>query len=262
MNTVEEQHIVARPAADDFLSIEGRFGLHARIEPGDDAFSVGPGRATRLITALEVQKTVDGYDLDCPYCGVFTSFMVEGSGGFDDLFLYQVVRCRRKDCWQLVFLKVLKNDDRVVEIYPYPNSTPESFSDSIPKAIREDMAEAMKCYHAGALRMAIVACRRVIQDIARDKKIDADSNREQIKAMLDKGIITAPMSDAAQEIRHFGGYGAHPQDDGLDNITKDIAAGMLDLTDWFLKVTYEMTGRATAFAKRRQAVKQPGGTKP
>ena len=101
-------------------------------------------------------------------------------------------------------------------------------------------------------------CRRVVQGIAKDKEILGDTNKEQIKAMRSAGLIAEPMFDAAHEIRHYGGYGAHPQDDGLDDITPAIAESLLELTNQFLQNIYVMAGRNAELAQRRQAVAQPG----
>jgi uncharacterized protein DUF4145 len=104
-------------------------------------------------------------------------------------------------------------------------------------------------------------CRRAIQDIAKNEHIEGDTNKEQIKNMRNSGLITKAMFDSAHEIRHYGGYGAHPQDDGLDDITPDIADSLLELTNQFLQNIYVMTGKNAELARRRQSVKQPGDTR-
>jgi len=99
-------------------------------------------------------------------------------------------------------------------------------------------------------------CRRVIQDIAKEKKLDGDTNKEQIKQMFDSGLITKALFDAAHEVRHFGGFAAHPQDDGLDNITPDIAGEMLEIVNQFANNIYVMPAKNAAFSKLRQQAKQ------
>lgn len=118
------------------------------------------------------------------------------------------------------------------------------------------MAEAVRCYHAKALRAAVIMCRRVIQGIAKQKKLEGDTNKDQIKQMFDSGLVTKALFDAAHEVRHFGGFAAHPQDDGLDNITSDAAQEMLEIISQFTNNIYVMPAKNAAFAKMRQQAKQ------
>jgi hypothetical protein len=101
----------------------------------------------------------------------------------------------------------------------------------------------------------------VIQDIAKDKGLQGATNKEQIKLLLGSGLITKSMFDSAHEIRHYGGFGAHPQDDDLDDITPQIADSLLELTNQFLDNIYVMTAKNAELAKRRQRIAQPGDPK-
>ena len=76
--------------------------------------------------------------------------------------------------------------------------------------------------------------------------------------MFDGSLITRALFDAAHEIRHYGGYGAHPQDDNLDDITPEIAENISVLTYQFLDHIYVMPAKTKELAARRQAAKQPG----
>ena len=58
--------------------------------------------------------------------------------------------------------------------------------------------------------------------------------KEEINDLLAKGLITKSLHAAAHEVRFFGNFGAHPRDDGLDNITREEADALLRLTQDFL----------------------------
>jgi hypothetical protein len=217
-------------------------------------------------------------DWDCPHCGFPVHFVLLDSANSDDRFdnaaagieektrnpefgymdktVYLVCRCPRSECRGIVFA-IADGRRQISAVYPYTRATADGFDRSIPHKIRDDFAEATRTFYASAFKSCVVMCRRVVQDIAKDKNISGDTNKQVIKAMHDSGLITKPMFDAAHEIRHYGGYGAHPQDDGLDDITPEIAESLLELTNQFLQNIYVMEGKNAALAKKRQQVKQP-----
>jgi Domain of unknown function (DUF4145) len=213
-------------------------------------------------------------DWDCPHCGFPVHFVLLDSASnkflFDDVgagteeetdsgFIekaYLVCRCPRSECRGVAFA-VADGRAHITAVYPYTRATADSLDPSIPSKIRDDFAEATRTFYANAYKSCVVMCRRVVQDIAKDKNIPGDTNKKVIKAMHDSGLITKPMFDAAHEIRHYGGYGAHPQDDGLDDITPEIAESLLELTNQFLQNIYVMEGKNVALAKKRQQAKQP-----
>jgi len=201
-------------------------------------------------------------DAVCPYCGVSVSLEEVGPArrgwngeDAESQYWYLTKQCPRKSCHGVVFVKV-NRDFALVESYPYPSVLPASFDDSIPIKVREDMAEAVRCYHARALRAAVIMCRRVIQDIAKEKKLDGDTNKEQIKRMFDSGLVTKALFDSAHEVRHFGGFAAHPQDDGLDDITLEIAQQMLEVVNQFASNIYVMPAKNANLSRIRQQAKQ------
>ena len=236
------------------------------------------------------RRKYEDLDWECPFCGFpvrlvlldSTELIFEGHGdpghgmmGIETTgdaagprqtwkYAYLVCQCPRNVCRRRIFVKVayIKTDDggigprTIVEAYPAANVSPNNFPDFIPRKIREDFAEASRCRNTKAFKGCVVMCRRVIQDIAKDKKIAGKTNKEQIKRMHVSGLITKAMFDSAHEIRHYGGFGAHPQDDGLDDITSAIAESLLVLTGQFLENIYVMTERNKELAKRRQQAKQ------
>lgn len=226
---------------------------------------------------LNYNQVPEFLDWDCPYCGRGVRLEMldsaEGSEQYPEVAgvqeegtlkcLYMICRCPREACRDKpIFVVYDKRFHRIEAAYPYTVASANSYPNSIPKKIREDFAEATRCRFSKACRACVVMCRRVIQDIAKDKHLGGSTNKEQIKLLLDSGLITKSMFDAAHEIRHYGGFGAHPQDDNLDDITPEIADSLLELTNQFLDNIYVMTAKNEELARRRQKVAQPGDPKP
>ena len=55
--------------------------------------------------------------------------------------------------------------------------------------------------------------------------------KDQIDSLHDRRLLTDSVKQAAHEIRFFGNFGAHPQDDGLDEITPEDARIIWALTN-------------------------------
>jgi hypothetical protein len=211
-------------------------------------------------------------DWDCPRCGVVVNLNTLDSAWTHDEMgspmagiegaqrSWLICQCPRTSCRAIVFViaEPVGSARQIKEVYPYTSASASTFSDSIPSNIREDFAEGSRCFFASAYKATVVMCRRVVQDIAQEKKLEGETIKTTIKNMYDAGLITKPLFDAAHEIRHFGGFGAHPQDDGLDNIGKDDAAEMLTMTNQFLEHIYVLAKQAAAFQDRRQQAAQPG----
>jgi len=117
---------------------------------------------------------------------------------------YIIAECPRASCKGKVFATIHwtpgGHGHEIAEAYPYPNATSASFPDSIPANIREDFAEASRCYHVTAYKAVVAMCRRVVQDIAREKSIDGRDPSEQIKQLYAQNLITKEMFETAQHV--------------------------------------------------------------
>jgi len=244
-------------------------------------------RGTGLLT-----DELEGLDWECPYCGKSIRLVAMDSAQSYDRFYpdkigvdveervetedgtvvkrtYFVCECPRKTCKGKIFAVVGKFEDgtpegttRIVESYPYPNVSATTLSASIPRLIREDFAEASRCFYAHSYKGVVVLCRRVVQDIVihlkETEKIEIEGRdpAEQIKELWRLGAITKDMFDTATHITQFGGFGAHPQNDGLDNISPALAERILEVTNQFLEALFVMRGRNKEFNKHIQEARQ------
>ena len=90
-------------------------------------------------------------------------------------------------------------------------------------------------------------CRRAIQasciaqGAGKDKKLVA-----QIDELATKGLITGPLKEFAHEVRLEGNTGAHPDTDGLDEVTDKDANAIIEFTREYLHHVYVMPAKLRA----------------
>lgn len=157
----------------------------------------------------------------------------------DDPWL--ICRCPTYLC-ELSFIIYDRLNDRVIRVYPLPDFDAKNYHQAIPEKVREDIAEAERCMHANAYKASVTMLRRAVQNIVLDKIKDPEIKSkklwEQIDELFNKGFITKYLKDTAHEIRHFGNFGAHPQDDNLENTTREDAEMIEELTFSFISAIY------------------------
>jgi hypothetical protein len=204
---------------------------------------------------------VEGLDWRCPFCGVTVAFrVIRGAESPNEVdrygYYYLLCRCPRKSCQKVVFARYNRLDGHLDEVFPHPDTSESSFPDSIPQRVREDIAEATRCHFADAYRGVVVMCRRALQNVAKDKKTEKRELKDQIKDLRDRGFITESLFDASHEIRHFGGFGAHPQDDGLDQTTKLDADAVFEFVQQLVQHVYILPAKTKELARKRQEIRQ------
>ena len=77
-------------------------------------------------------------------------------------------------------------------------------------------------------------------------QLGADPNKKlvaQIDELFSKGRITEPLKDFAHEVRLTGNDGAHPDKDGLDDVTEQDAADIIEFTTEYLHHVYVMPAK-------------------
>ena len=195
-------------------------------------------------------------DLTCPRCGHLVRAIPETPAIFhisehSDQYAYLVARCPRRLC-DVVLVIYDRLNEHVSHVFPLPHTEASSFHSSIPGEIKQDLAEAVRCIHAHAYRGTVVMARRAMQRIAVDKKAEGDDLKNQIDDLFKKGLVTKSLHDAAHEIRFFGNFGAHPRDDGLDDISREDARAVLALVQDFLTDLYVRPHETSELSKKRK----------
>lgn len=185
----------------------------------------------------------------CPHCGVVAT--ITPIGWTLDKW---IAKCDNPACGRSFFADVSytgfiaghPGEPSLLEftiIDTHPKYVPERH-ESIPENIWLDYAEAFKCYDADASKATVVMCRRAMQNACLGKgakKQDANgkwvSLKDQIKSAFPQKDYEL-LNKMAGEIKYLGDYGAHPQDDQIDDVRIDDAKTVLDFTGQILDIAY------------------------
>lgn len=176
-----------------------------------------------------------------------------------DNHAWLICRCPTNAC-KLSFIIYDRINDRVTKVYPLPDFDPDNYLKCINKKVREDIAEGERCLHANSYKGAVTMYRRAIQNMILDKiKEPGLKNKklyQQIDRLFEKGFITRHLKETAHEIRHFGNFGAHPQDDLLDNTTYEDAQAIEQLTFDLIQTIYVTPYKTSQMKQKRISKKK------
>jgi len=185
----------------------------------------------------------------CPYCGVVATITP-----LVWTLEHWICKCDNDKCGKTFYAKV-KYTGSIVGvgseksllsfdiIETYPKYVPVKH-ESIPQNIWSDYLEACECFNAGAFKASVVMCRRMLQNVCLErgaKKKNAQdkwiSLRNQIKEAFSEKDY-ALVHSIADKVKYFGDYGAHPQDDNIDDVSDEASKAILDFSNKILEITY------------------------
>lgn len=203
----------------------------------------------------EAKKVINDHLEDiidlCPHCGAKTHLVRLHHDSFrngKDLDFYIMLRC--KPCKSLV-LKTFKfqgnkwNEDLKLlgwqEKFPnIEDKIDNDFEKYVPKNILDDFKEGVLNETDNRLKSSVIMYRRSLQSALIDLGANKDIELiEQIKEL----DIHPPLKDWAHNIRIFGNWGSHPQDDELKEVTKDIVDNGRKFIEQFFIYCYVMPKR-------------------
>jgi hypothetical protein len=175
----------------------------------------------------------------CPYCGTKTpiKFEFEGGGGgrlscssgFCGNFIVKCVNCENDTF-------IIIEDDIIVDQYP---KCVTKVALDVPQDIREDFEEADKCFNSEAFKASVAMLRRALQKSCNELGANPkDRLVDQLENLYKNDKIPKPLYDLATEIRFFGNYGAHPQDDLLEKVTMENAKTVSEFLQHFFEYIY------------------------
>ncbi len=102
-------------------------------------------------------------------------------------------------------------------------------------------------------------CRRALQGSVLQQGADPKKDlREQIDELNDKNPdrFTNDIRDWAHNIRIFGNWGSHPDNDGLKDVDKSIAVDVIQFMKSYFEYVYVMPRKvANARTKQKEAKK-------
>jgi Domain of unknown function (DUF4145) len=204
---------------------------------------------------------------ECPHCGDTVALIPVHKPVNTHDHSYFVALCpnhKRRYC-KPIFAVYQPLNDFIQERYPIPSFNASSLHNAIPAGIREDYAEGARCMYVESYKAAVAMCRRVTEALACDKlgakAKDTKGNTRKLFELIDllhgEGLITKDIKDSAHELRHFGNYGAHVQDDGLDKVDLEEAKNVREITWQLLYAIYVAPFKTDELRKARAAKGKP-----
>lgn len=195
----------------------------------------------------------------CPHCSVVSLHILVPSpflrplpGGMPQSNC--LLQCQ--NCQGVIFAVASRNPQMAIldfkENYPVENPE-ESVDKNIPTGVRDDYVEALRCRSVTAHKACVVMCRRSLQSSCRNFKASGKQLIDQIDDLAGNGRITAALKDMAHDIRKLGNAGAHPDEDGLGDVTKEDSDDIVEFTRQYFEHVYVMPAKSEAFRKRREA---------
>lgn len=191
----------------------------------------------------------------CPYCDVHSTISVRSRDAGEST-LFEMVKCDH--CGELILQIYRIKDKKRILIDQYPKRIPRLHK-SIPERVGDDYIEAMKCFDVGANRASVVMCRRALQSSVIEKGAKKNRLVDQIDELYDSQIITKDIRDWAHEIRLTGNIGAHPDEDGLQDVTPEDADELIKFMEEYLNYVYIMPAKVIEKRARKKSRKETTG---
>ena len=156
------------------------------------------------------------------------------------------------------FLGIFDKDNDLIRVLPPAKTEADS---SIPDNIRQDFEEALLCLSFGAFKASVAMSRRALEGAAVEKGGDPKKRLvDQLQQLVTLGKLNDSLAQLATLIRLVGNYGAHPQDDGLDEVTNEQAKDISDLTVQVLEDLYVNPARVERLRARSSKPKDTSET--
>ncbi len=226
------------------------------------------------MTTQEVNDQIDKLCKDyidvCPHCGakshlelIHNDYYMARNG---DQFNHITFKC--KPC-KKISIKVFRSTenpysdkqmltpDKWVAEFPAADIVPDSkFVKFAPAEVVDDYSEGLICLANNADKAAVSMFRRSVQNAMIG--LGADKSEDLIVQIKTVSSITEDIKNWAQNIRIFGNWGAHPQDDKLKEVDHDLAVEAKEFVYEFLNYVYVMPGKVSAARKRHKKNEEVG----
>jgi hypothetical protein len=205
-----------------------------------------------IVNFPDAQFNQIGASGQCPHCAVTSLFKpvasyVQRTPQSASLTVVSATQCESCKQFALVIGQTdgQNHPSRLIAFYPL--GKPRDAVDlNVPKPIANDFAEALRCQWIQAHRACVVMCRRAVQSSALQLGAKGGKLIDQIDDLSKTGIITTPLKEFAHEIRLTGNDGAHPDKDGLEDVTEKDGEAIIEFTREYLHHVYVMPAKLAA----------------
>ncbi len=171
-----------------------------------------------------------------------------------DLIYYATFRCVPCEKLLLKTFRFKQNEydeNENFEAIGWQNKFPQEgvvytnkFEGSVPTEVLEDFKEGVICLSNKCPRAAVSMFRRSLQSSLIDK--GANSKDDLIDQIKNATFLTQDIKDWAHNIRIFGNWGAHPQDDNLKDVDQKISEETQSFLEEFFNYVYVMPSRVAS----------------
>jgi len=201
----------------------------------------------------------------CPHCGD-KSYFKPITAAYSEVHEYWQTLCNAvqcEACKNFAIVVATRNQSHGNAPFSlkafYPLGRPNDDVDpAVPKEIAEDFREALRCRWVEAYKGTVTMCRRSMQTSCLAQGADKKKKLTgQIDELAAKGLITEPLRQFAHEVRLEGNDGAHPDPDGLENVTPKDADDIIEFTREYLHHVYVMPAKLAARKSASAAAAKP-----
>jgi len=206
---------------------------------------------TMEIVNFPAQYNQIGARGSCPHCGDKSYFHPVASH-IEQGSLHVIVSAAQcQGCKEFVLVTGTRDPRRGASPFGLTNVFPlgkpnDAVDPTVPEAIRNDFAEALRCEFIKSYKATVVMCARAIQGSAIALGAKKKKLTDQIDELFSQGKITEALKDFAHEIRVTRNLGAHPDKDGLEDISPQDAKDIVDFTREYLHHVYVMPAKLKA----------------
>ena len=210
---------------------------------------------------IKSSDRIDGRGV-CPYCDYPSYFTMHGGAHtchLEGSYHFRCI-CECQNCRRPILLVCEKGTSQSTYGYSahYPTGKPnEIISDDIPEEIGIDFKEALRCQFVNAHRATATMCRRALQSSCQDLGATGDYLFGQIDNLAEKGKITAALQEMAHAVRLVGNVGAHPDEDGLKDVSSDDASDLIEFSRQFYDHVYVMPAKLREMKERQERSTNP-----
>lgn len=191
----------------------------------------------------------------CPSCGEPSKSSVHGRVESFDPEMgppaeFALLQCGHRDC-QTAIVQVREDygrgyDEDKPGIY-YPS--PRRLSHAVPHALRDEFAEARKCFEAKAYGATVVMVRRTLEGTCAEQGSSKRTLAESLKDLQTQGKIDGFLAEWADLLRVVGNEGAHFT---TNKVSAQDAEDALDFAEALVDHLYVLRARFDDFKSRQQ----------
>ena len=221
------------------------------------------------IVTLDVNNRRFGLRGLCPHCAVMSLCVPVGnpyvtSQNAENEKVCVATQCQSCSNYVLLISRRISPQtmEHVIEAFYPVGEANDSVPDAVPEAIAKDFGEALRCFHSQSYKATVTMCRRALQASCKDLQAKGDTLILQIDHLAKSGKITEPLKDMAHQIRKIGNVGAHPDNDGLEDVVEQDANEIIEFTREYFAHIYVMPKKLAAMKERRSMSSAPASKVP